>query len=143
MKKLLTIILFCILILGMASVASAADWRKIDAADRPGYSLDTQSFQQTNGSAYTVWLKFEYTSEAHGREFSDEQGIKEPAAYILIHLEFNYDTNNYRPLLETYYDKDGNVLSYLAVTRWIPIRPDTLGEFFFNTTYDYYKTHYK
>ena len=143
MKKLLTIILFCILTLGMASVASAADWRRIDSADMPGYSLDTQSFQKRNGSAYTVWLKFEYASESHGREFSDEQGIKEPASYILSHLECNYDNNSYRLLLEIYYDKAGNIISYTASTRWIPISPNTVGEFFLNATYDRYKEHYK
>ena len=143
MKKLLTIILFCILTIGMASVASAAEWRLIGGSDGYTWFFDAQSLKKVNGTTYSVWMKLEY-SEVSGREAANEFKLKTPVAYMLEKSEFNFQDKIVRAVDAIYYDKEGNVLnSNNAPTQWGSIFPNSLGETMFNDTYDHYKKYYQ
>ena len=145
MKKLSTILLFCILTVGMVSVASAEDWRLIGADNANGtvWYFDTQSFIETTDTTYSVLVKQQLT-KAYGKKLSNEYSFKEPIAYLLDKYEFNYTNNQFRILSSTYYTEKHTVIYAINnSTNWhnnsLAVYADTL----FTLTYDYYKKHYK
>ena len=143
MKKILTVLLFCILTVGMASVASAEEWRYIGGEDGYTWFFDTQSFQKVNDTTYSVQLKLEY-NEATGRKAAKEFKLKAPLAYVVDKSEFNFHDKKIRALAVTYYDKKGNVLNFHNTpTQWASVFPNDMGGTMLKATYTYYKQHYK
>ena len=144
MKKLVMALLFCILTVGMASVASAAEnrWQYLASNNRSVLFFDTQSFQKTGATTYSVLIQVEY-SEAESLSMAEAININTPVAFELSKDEYNFHNKTSRFLASTYYDKNGNVLrTDLATTEWTTIPPNSIGEFIFNATYDYYKKNY-
>ena len=156
MKKLLIILLFCILTVGMTSIASAAenvanimsaaDWQWLrDTGNEESWFFDAQSLKKVSDTTYSVWVKMEY-SEAKAKEVTEFFNFKTPFACSLSQYEFNFRDKTYRFLaVPTYYDTEGNVL--LAddnrPDKWDPVFPKAVNETIFNATYDYYKKHYQ
>ena len=145
MKKILTIILFCILTIGMASIASAAEWRYVAPdMDNNQFFFDIQSFEKVSDTIYTVWIKQEY-SEANKKEMSegspDYYGY--PVTYSLYQYVFDFHNKKARVAAFENYDKDNNIVHANKLnTQWDNITPNNLGSDIFTATYDYYKKHY-
>ena len=155
MKKLLTIILFCILTVGMASVASAAenvanimsaaDWQWLrDTVNEESWFFDAQSLKKVSDTTYSVWVKMEL-SEAKAKEVTEFFKFKTPFACSLSQYEFNFHDKTYRFLaVPTYYDIEGNVLANdNRSDKWVPVFPKAVDETILYATYDYYKKHYQ
>ena len=144
MKKLLTVILFCILTLGMASVASAADWQWMYDNGEGKSFFDAQSFQKTGPNTYSVACKTQYFDDV-GKELSSLFEFKAPISYFLFKMEVNYTTEKYKMLSATFYDKNDNLLNLQdhAGNEWLDVRNDDTIIKTFNTTYAYYKKKYK
>ena len=145
MKKLLAIILFCILTVGMASVASAEKWQFIASdGEKNSWFFDAHSLKKGTKTTYTVCIKVEF-SESEGLEKAGELKLNAPIAYVFNNIEFNFRNNTQRILAFTFYDKNDNPLfSYNSKpSGWFGLAPDSVNEYIFNDTYDYYKKHYK
>ena len=144
MKKLLTILLFCVLTVGMASVTSAADWRFVIISDgNDNYFFDTQSFRKTGDTTYIVWAKIEF-SEVSGQKNAKIIKTQQPVAYELSKYEYNFQNEEWRILASAWYGKNGDTLySYSTPMSWNAIFPNSIGEVIFLVTYDYYKKNYK
>ena len=144
MKKILTVLLFCVLTIGMASVASAAEWQPIrNDYDDWTWVFDGQSFKRMDYKTYSVWLKLEYPETA-GAEIAEALKLKAPVAYAFRKHEYNFQDEKSRVVALALYDKKGNTLySFSDPTQWKQIFPNSIDASLFNATYDYYKKHYK
>ena len=143
MKKLLIALLFCILTLGIVSVASAAEWKWVQGNMDYIWHFDTQSLKKVNDTTYSVWIKQEYNA-AIGKETAEQFNFKAPVAYDLTKCEYDFRDKTFRSVAVSYYNKKGRVLSSDKThEQWRAIFPDTVGEEIFNKTYEYYKKYYK
>ena len=144
MKKLLTILLFCILTVGMTSVSSAKEWQFVTSNNEFGIFFDTQSLQKTDTTIYSVWTKHEYT-EAAGKRTAIEYKYNRPISHMLQKMEFNYSTKQFKILTYTFYDKSSATIDYFTYPspRWNTIIPDSMVEELFTASYNYYKKHYQ
>ena len=144
MKKLLTIILFCILTIGMAGIASAAEWLKIgEIADGQTFSLDTQSFRKTSDTTYSFWTNVEL-SEEEGKKLSKTLKLKVTVLHYFRKNEHNFHNATYRTISTTYFGQKGVILlNDRIASHWAGITPKSTGDNLFKAAYDYYKKDYK
>ena len=140
MKKLLCILLLIGLV-GMTSVASAANWQLVgEIADGTVWFFDTQSLRKVNNTTYSVWERLELT-EQEGREQAEEHRFKAPVSYVLAKEEYNFQNETSRITALTFYDKNGNVLGSenTPYAAWRAIAPGSVSETLFIVTFRYYQ----
>ena len=146
MKRLLTILLFCILTVGMASVACAEEdkWQYASANNIIVMFFDTKSFQKTGDNTYSTYIKHSYM-ETYGKSLADELKLKQPVSYSLYKNEYNYSTKQSRCLSVVHYANDDTQLGAQSYNnaKWQKHVPDSVDEAIFDATYEYYKKHYQ
>ena len=145
MKKLSTIMLFCILTIGFAATASAVQWQEIHYKDADILWLfDSHSYETINSATYSVEIKAQYT-DSFGKQVSEEIGLAKPVAYFTKTYLFNYKEKTYNSLNVTFYDKNNNVLrttNYPADATMYPFE-SKLDEVMFEQTFFHYNKYYR
>ncbi|MDL2281435.1 hypothetical protein LJC10_06245 [Selenomonadales bacterium OttesenSCG-928-I06] len=143
MKKLLTIILICVLAIGFTNIAKAADWLQFGSNDEQTIFFDTQSFQKTGDTTYAVWFKRQYT-DAYKKEEIKKNNYN-PPAYDLCYMEFNYLSKKNKILSLVSYDSNNNVIRSIdepSFSKWENIVPNSMGANMFKMTYYFYKEYH-
>ena len=140
MKKLLTILLCCLLTAGMASAVSAAKWQFIRIIYDNPMHFDSDSFEKTGDTTYSVWLRLQLPEDQSKRL----AGQKGPVSYLYTKAEFDYTRRTIKMLAGKKTDIKGKIISTETYDyNWEDIIPDTPNEAIFNVTCDYYKKNYQ
>ena len=120
MKKRM-IIFSALLMLGMSSVCSAANWQWIHSDAKYGLFFDTDSVRHVGNNRYDVWVKWCYTGATQGKK-----GVPENAAYARKYMELT--KNNYRVMEVIYYDdNDEAIVHQKLYGKETKIRQHTYG----------------
>ena len=148
MKKLLTVILFCALTLGMASMTGAAEakWQRIlenfMAADYKIF-YETNSFKTTSNTTYSVLIKYSFP-ESEAIQMNKLVGWPLNATYNLrtIHLDYKNKVFLQESSFD-FYNKNDKFIKTVTIedADW-----DIFGDFeaeIFKETFPYYDKHYR